>query len=326
MRWCARPFVDDMSRDERHAHAYTEQTRTMKQRIRLVLVIAAAMAAAARPTNGQSGPQAPAQAGDNAARVIADARAAMGGETKLTAIKTLVVTGRTRQVRGDNLVPIEFEIQAELPDKFARRDEFPAQDAGPTVTGFNGDRFLQSPAPQPPPARPGGPPPPTPQQLEAQARVQLANAKQDFARLMLGLFAASYPSHPLTFAYVGQAEAPQGRADVIDVKGPGDFAARLFVDGKTRLPIMLSWQGRQTPARGRGPGGPAAGAPPAGAPAAPPPAVENRLYFAEYQSFDGLRLPTRVRRAVAGDTTEETTFDRFRINARVDPGRFEPGH
>jgi hypothetical protein len=277
--------------------------------------------------------------------VIAETRAAMGGDARLAAIKTFVVTGRTRQVRGDNLVPIEFEIQAELPDKFARRDEFPAQDAGPTVTGFNGERYVQSPAPQPPPARPGGPPPPTPQQLEVQARVQLANAKQDFARLMLGLFAGSYPSHPLTFAYGGQAEAPQGRADVIDVKGPGDFAARLFVDGKTHLPVMLSWQARQPPARGRGPagrpgsappagapptgaapaGGPPAAGPPAGGPPAPPPTVENRLYFAEYRSFDGLQLPTRVRRAVAGDTTEETTFDRFRINARVDPRRFEPG-
>jgi hypothetical protein len=280
---------------------------------------------AGSPTSGQN--PAPAQPSDNAARVIADARAAMGGDTKLTAVKTLVVTGRTRQVRGDNLVPIEFEIQAELPDKFARRDEFPAQDQGPTVTGFNGDRFVQIPPPQPAPARPGGPPPPTPQQLEAQARVQLGNAKQDFARLMLGLFAASYPSHPLTFAYVGQAEAPQGRADVVDVKGPGDFAARLFVDAKTHLPIMLSWQARQPPPRGRGPGGPPpAGAPAAGGPPAggPPPPVENRLYFAEYRSFDGLQLPTRVRRAVAGDTTEETTFDRFRINARVDPRRFEP--
>jgi hypothetical protein len=289
---------------------------------RLVLVCAMAMFAAARPTSGQSAGQAqsPSPTGDAAGRVISDMRTAMGGDAKLAAIKTLVVTGRTRQVRGDNLVPIEFEIQAELPDKFARRDEFPAQDAGPTVTGFNGDRFVQSPLPQPPPARPGGPPPPTPQQLEAQARTQLVNAKQEFARLMLGLFAASYPSHPLTFAYVGQAEAPQGRADVLDVKGPGDFAARLFVDGKSHLPVMLSWQGRQPPARGRGPGGGSA-VPPAG----PPPPVENRLYFAEYRSFDGLQLPTRVRRAVAGDTTEETTFDRFRINARVDPRRFEPG-
>src|SRR5687767_10877962 len=293
----------------------------------LFLVFTLATLASGRPTSGQSAPttgqtappgpaQNQAQSSEKAASVLTEARAAIGGEAKLAAVKTLVVTGRTRQVRGDNLVPIEFEIQAELPDKYSRRDEFPAQDLGPTVTGFNGDRFVQIPVPQPPPARPGGPPPPTPQQLEAQARVQLANAKQDFARLMLGLFAASYSSHPLTFAYVGQAEAPQGRADVIDVKGPGDFAARLFVDAKTHLPVMLSWQAQPPPARGRGP---------ATAPAAPPPAVENRLYFAEYRSFDGLQLPTRVRRAVAGDTTEETTFDRFRINARVDPRRFEPG-
>ena len=361
----------------------------------LVLAFALATFAAGRPTSGQGGPNSgqgaqPAPAAqslaqsEKAASVITEARAAIGGEAKLAAVKSFIVTGRTRQVRGDNLVPIEFEIQAELPDKYSRRDEFPAQDLGPTVTGFNGDRFVQIPVPQPPPARPGGPPPPTPEQLQAAARVQLGNVKQDFARLMLGLFASSYPSHPLTFAYVGQAEAPQGRADVIDVKGPGNFAARLFVDVKTHLPVMLSWQAQPPAARGRGPGpggappagapagprggaptagappatapppaaappagsappagapppgAPPAGAPPAGAPAAgapraggppggPPAPVENRLYFAEYRSFDGLQLPTRIRRAVAADTTEETTFDRFRINARVDPRRFEPG-
>jgi hypothetical protein len=37
-------------------------------------------------------------------------------------------------------------------------------------------------------------------------------------------------------------------------------------------------------------------------------------------------LPFRLRRAVGADTTEETTFDRFRINARVDPRRFEAGN
>ena len=249
----------------------------------VLIVCACAVVVAGRPTSGQGDapPQASAQTGDAAMRVITDARVAIGGEAKLAALKSFIVTGRTRQVRGDNLVPIEFEIQAELPDKFARRDEFPAQDAGPTVTGFNGDRFVQSPAPQPPPARPGGPPPPTPQQLEAAARVQLVNVKQDFARLMLGLFAASYSSHPLTFAYVGQAEAPQGRADVLDVKGPGNFAARLFVDGKTHLPVMLSWQAQQAPARGRGPGAPGGGrpggAPPGGAaPAGAPPGLRRR--------------------------------------------------
>jgi hypothetical protein len=227
-------------------------------------------------------------------------------------MKTLVITGRTRQVRGDNLVPIEFEIQAELPDKFARRDEFPAQDAGPAVTGFNGSRFVQSPVPQAPPARPGGPPPPGPQQLDAAARQQLMTAKQEFARLMLGLFARSYSSFPLSFAYVGQAEAPQGKADVIEVKGPANFAARLFI-AENGLPIMLSWQ---APA---GPGGPRpAGA--QGAQGAPP---EQRLFFADYRDVDGLKLPFRIRRAAGTETTEETTFDRYRINAKVDPRRFD---
>ena len=39
--------------------------------------------------------------------VLAAARTALGGEAKLSAVKTIVATGRTRQVRGDNLVPID---------------------------------------------------------------------------------------------------------------------------------------------------------------------------------------------------------------------------
>src|SRR5262245_25057301 len=96
----------------------------------VVSSVAVACALFARPTSGQSANDA------NATRVIDEARTAIGGESKLTAMKTVIVTGRTRQVRGDNLVPIEFEIQAELPDKYSRRDEFPAQDAGPQTTGF----------------------------------------------------------------------------------------------------------------------------------------------------------------------------------------------
>src|SRR5437868_12697953 len=98
---------------------------------------------------------------DPAAAVVAAAREALGGEKKLAAVRTVVATGRTRQVRGDNLVPIEFEIAIELPDKYVRKDEIPAQESGPTSSGFSGDTLLQFPAPAPPPARAGGPPPPT---------------------------------------------------------------------------------------------------------------------------------------------------------------------
>ena len=51
--------------------------------------------------------------------------------------------------------------------------------------------------------------------------------KQDFARLMLGLFAASYPSHPLSFKYGAVGEAPEGKADILDVSGPANFSLRF---------------------------------------------------------------------------------------------------
>ena len=243
--------------------------------------------------------------------VLANARKALGGETKIAAVKTFIATGRTRQVRGENLVPIEFEIQAEMPDKYSRRDEFPAQDAGPVTAGFVGDALVLIPRPVPPPPRPGAPAPP-PQAMEMQLRQRMMQAKQDFARLMLGMFAGSTPAFPVTFTYAGQAEAPQGKADVLDVKGPANFTARLFV-ADNGLPIMVSWQG---PAGAGGPGGAR------GAPAAPP-APEQRLFFADYRDVDGLKLPFRIRRAAGAETTEETTFDRYRINAKVDPRRFD---
>jgi hypothetical protein len=51
--------------------------------------------------------------------------------------------------------------------------------------------------------------------------------------------------------------------------------------------------------------------------------IEHRLYFSDYKEVDGIRLPFRLRRAIAGQTIEETTFDRFRINTKIDPRRFE---
>ena len=266
---------------------------------------------------------------DTAPAVIAAAREALGGEKKLAAVKTIVATGRTRQVRGDNLVPIEFEVDIELPDKYVRKDEIPAQESGPTLSGFRGEELLQFPAPSPPPARAGGPPPPTAEQMAAAARTRLGAVKQDFARLLLGMFAGSSPALPLTFSYIGKAEAPQGKADVLEVKGPpgpGAFAARLFINTDTHLPIMLTWIAPAPPMRGgpppppRGDGPPAAANP--GAPGQPLP-PETRLYFGEYREVSGLQLPFRLRRALGVDTVEETTYDGYKINSKIDPKKFE---
>jgi hypothetical protein len=288
----------------------------------------------------------------------------MGGE-KLSSITSVLVTGRTRRVRGDNLVPIEFEIAIELPDKYVRKDEVPAEESDPTSTGFAGTEIIQFPLPPagraggpgapppgvaPPGGRPGAPAP-TPEQLAAQRTARLNTAKQDFARLMLGLIPSTFETFPLTFAYAAQAQAPQGNADVLDVRGPGNFNARLFVHSDTHLPIMLSWQAPPSGVVVTTPGQPAPRTVAPGAvivSAPPPPAatataeekdrytkevaalrqkaqatpVEHRLYYADYKEADGVKLPSRLRRAIGPDTTEETTFDRFRLNTKIDPRKF----
>src|SRR5262245_22491721 len=87
------------------------------------------------PGRGAAAPPLAPAAIERADAILADMRKAMGGE-KLTAVRTIVASGRTRRVRGDNLVPIEFEINVELPDKYVRKDEVPAEESEPTSTGF----------------------------------------------------------------------------------------------------------------------------------------------------------------------------------------------
>jgi hypothetical protein len=327
----------------------------------LAVCISAAAAGQGRPGGPPQAPSLPPLAPaaiERATAILVESQKAMGGE-KLAAVKTLLATGRTRRVRGNNLVPIEFEIAMELPDKYARKDEVPAEEGEPTSTGFSGNDIIQFPLPPTPgaraggaiPAGPGGAAAPNAAVIEAQRRQRLLTVKQDFARLTLGMFAASPVAYPLTFGYAAQAAAPQGTADVLDVRGEDNFALRLFIHSETRLPIMVSWQAPPTGVVVTTPGQPppatiAPGSVVVQAPAAPPAAatqeqkdaytkevaalrqkaqatpVEHRLYYADYRDVDGVKLPFRLRRAIGPDTTEETTFDRFRLNAKVDPRKF----
>ena len=353
------------------------------QRVRLLVIAAMALVGAAQltawarqgPAGGPTPQGPPAGRGqapppltpaniERAQAILSETRKAIGGD-KLTDVKTIVATGRTRRVRGDNLVPIEFEINIELPDKYVRKDEVPAEESEPTSTGFVGNEIVQfplapagragrgAPAGPPPGAAPGrGPAPaPTPEQLEAQRAARLTTAKQDFARMMLGFIPATLETYPMTFGYAAQGVAPQGTADVLDVRGAGNFAGRLFISTDTKLPIMVSWQGTPTSVIVRTPGTPAPASIAPGAvvvqapaqPAADAPQevkdqyakevaalrqkaqttpIEFRVYYADYRDVSGVKMPFRLRRAIGTDTTEETTFDRFRLNTKIDPRKF----
>jgi hypothetical protein len=316
-----------------------------------------------------TGPLAAAQSGD-AQKILADARAALGG-SKLDAVKTLTMSGQSlRTSLSGTTIAGDFEVNVELPDKFMRRDMV-ANMGNMSIyrmSGFNGDGLINE-VDTPPQLsgggnvvmfRMGGPggasmpggTPPTPEQKEAARKAALLASKQDFARLMLGIFATSLPAYPLDMTYAGSAESPDGKADVIEVKGEGDFTARLFIDTKTHLPLMLSWMAKEPLQIVRQIGGPDQSRTVIGGGAtvkeAPPGklspeeqekftaqmaaqakeadakrrVVEFRLFYADYRAVDGIQVPFRIERSVDGKPAEEITFDKVKVNGKSDPKKF----
>jgi hypothetical protein len=312
--------------------------------------------------------------GQDIAKILGDVRKALGagqgGE-----VKTLAVVGKTQRTRPDGTsAEYGFELFMELPDKAMKRDVVAAM--GPTtiyrLSGFNGDGLINE-VDTPPSLSAGGGmirlmsasgpgsgagAPQTPEQVEEARRKQLLNHRQEYARLALGLFGHSFGSYPVEFAYGGEAESADGTAHVLHVKGDGDFAAKLFVDTKTSLPLMLSWMDKEPLQLTMGPGGARAGGGGAGggttvvagggthtsvqgSPAdvermrkemderikeaeARRRVVEYRLFYGDYKTFSGVKLPTRIQRMIDGTPTDEMTFDRVQVNGRIDPKKFEP--
>ena len=202
--------------------------------------------------------------------VLAGARKALGGD-KLAAVKTLTAMGRTvRTGQGGNTVENEFEMALELPDKYLLRSVMMAMGNMSIYrnTGFNGAQPIEE-IDRPPNlsggtfmmrvAGPGGTPMDpakmTPEQKAESDRMRLLANKREFAKLALGMFAASPAAFPLTLADAGQAESADGKADAIDVKREGEFTARLFVDAATHLPLMLSWMEKEPLQMQMAPGG-----------------------------------------------------------------------
>ena len=95
--------------------------------IQVIVLGATVVAQGQAPAGAQAPPAKPgavtapsAEAVKRAEQILAASREALGGE-KLATLKTLAASGRTKRVRGNNLVPIEFEILVELPNNCTRR-------------------------------------------------------------------------------------------------------------------------------------------------------------------------------------------------------------
>ena len=262
-------------------------------------------------------------AGDSKSeRLMAQARAALGGEKNLNKVQGLTATGSYQRAMQDRQLSGEVTIDLQLPDKLLRTESMSPMGEMTimTATGMNGETLLRSQRTlnAPPGMVVRMPPAPT-GDAEAQA---IRNARADLARTVLAFLLASPASLPLEFSAGGEAESDEGKADVIDAKGAGNFAARLLLDQKSHRPLMLMYRGVaprvmmqtvQGPPPGGGPG--RGRGEPADMPAPPPPqVVDITLYLDDYRPVDGLMLPHHMTRSIDGKPTEETTFKTITIN------------
>lgn len=297
-----------------------------------------------------------------ATEVLAAARKAMGG-LRIESLKSMSVHASVQRNIGDFQMAGDLELLVEMPDKYMRSETARTSMVSMANTaGFNGDRPLKSAAtPSLLPGggmviRMGGPAgpvapaeKPTPEQQQQIDRQMVRTARFEISRLMLGWLGKTHPSVSVQYTYAGEAESPDGKAHVIDVSNADGFAARLFVDEKTHLPLMVTYQGplpRIVTAGGPRPGAP--GQPPGSQPPVrqlgaeerkalaadaekqmqdiqrePPTMVEYSLFFDDWREEDGITFPRALRRSSAGTTTEEWTIDKVKVNPKIDPKKFE---
>ena len=308
-----------------------------------------------------AGTSTPAGAQDaTAADVLAATRKAIGGE-KLDAVKTFSVQTSVQRNVGNIQAQAEVEILLELPDKYLRSEVSSGVMNMNVSTGFSGERAILPPGAS---VMPGGggmvirmgpgsmdPHPtekPTPEQLEQMNRSSLRNYRQEISRLMLGWFGMAHPSLNVQYTYAGEAESPDGKAHVIDVKNDDGFAARLFIDQNNHLPLMVTYKGRQ----GRVMGSPMTRTAPSTGESQrprqlseeevkklreeqdkrlsdmksvigqPSPMVDVSLYFGDWREVDGVLFPHSIRRASEGTTNEEWTITKVKVNPKIDARKF----
>lgn len=261
--------------------------------------------------------------------LLAQMRRAIGGQA-LERLQSLTFTGEFERAVGEAQMNGQFTLELAPPDKVRRDEQIDTpMGAGPTiVAAVNGGeawRDVEN-------SSMGGAHVVIRRPAAAPGADDGMPIRAEFQRLLLGLV-ANTSLLGLEASFAGQAESPDGVADVIDVRGEGGFIAQLFVDRETHLPLMVAYSGVPPQARMRvmrgGPGshqGPApdasADAEAAALAAAKPQPVAMQMFFGDHRKSDGLMLPTRITIQVAGKPAEEWRITATKVNAAVKADRF----
>jgi hypothetical protein len=265
---------------------------------------------------------------DKAIEVIVAARAALGG-SKLEGVKAISATGEYRRMMGEREIDGEATVEILAPDKIRRTEEMGIS-GGPTFTrtvALNGVEYWEDTT-----NRGGGfmrfgsgglgqPGAQGPSDADRERFRQMAERRlrSELQRYLVAWLMRT--DAPMT--YVGEAEAEDGKADVVEVQPEGLTPMRVFFDERTHLPLMLTYEAPEMRMMFRQRGG----APPdpdeiRRRMAEPPKMVTYELRFSDYKEVDGILLPHQMTQSVGGKPFEEWTVSEFKVNPNLKPDAF----
>src|SRR6201999_2322394 len=79
----------------------------------------------------------------------------------------------------------------------------------------------------------------TPEQIEAGLRRVF---QVEMTRYLLALTLSPPASLSVQYAYVGESDVDDAKADVLEITGPDKFSVRIFLDKQSHLPLLLSYR------------------------------------------------------------------------------------
>ena len=291
----------------------------------------AAKALATPEQRAATSPLSTARADGRAEELLRQVRETLGGEAKLKEIRSFSASGAFRRVSNDQEQSGNMRLDLLLPDKF-KESETLNLIAGieiTIVTALNGNQAWTD-----------------TQSSAGNAQVMMVHQKgneqnnndeqvkslrADLTRYMLSLFLTPPPDASIQFIYGGEAEAADGRADILDLKGANGFTARLFIDKKTHRPLMMSYrevvmQMKTMKRSGGNLGDVDKIIKGAQEKTAAPKESDVELHFSDYRAEKGISLPHVIAKTVNGQPFEEWVVGNFKLNPpELSSQKFEKG-
>lgn len=292
----------------------------MREKFLIVLFIAAAAVAELFPNVGAQ------EAADKAQQILAAARAAIGGE-KLKSLQSLSIEGEFRRTMGQMETSGSFTVDMLTPDKVLRVETMNMM-GGAEITRLeclNGDLVWED-----------------QQQSGGSGMVMIRRGgragdpkgaenviRNEALKTSLGFLLSAPSSLQTSFTYAGEAESPDGKADVLDAKAAVGPSLRLYFDQKTHRLLMLTYKGKRPRMMTRT----MSDGPPseeelqkrikeAEAEAAKQPDVEYQTRFSDYKEVNGVWLPHKISKGIESETNEEATITKVKINPAIKPEKF----